>query len=73
MEAKGGSDRIGPVQANQGISFARERFPGIRCKAIAAQFMDGEIIALFELTEQNDEIKVVEERHYRLVPAKEAS
>ena len=30
-----------------------------------------ELIALFELTLQGDEIKVVEERHYRLVPAKE--
>jgi len=32
--------------------------------------MDDQIIALFELTLQEDEIKVVEERHYRLVPAK---
>ena len=31
--------------------------------------MDDQVIALFELTLQDDEIKVAEERHYRLVPA----
>jgi hypothetical protein len=28
----------------------------VRCRAIAAQFMDDQIIALFELTLQDDEI-----------------
>ena len=41
----------------------------MRCRAIAAQFMDDEVVALFELTDQRGEVKVVEERHYRLVPA----
>ena len=45
--------------------------PSRRCRAIAAQFMEDRTIALFELTLQDGEIKVVEERHYRLVPAKE--
>ena len=27
------------------------------------------VIALFELTMQGDEVKVVEERHYKLVPS----
>jgi hypothetical protein len=42
----------------------------MRCRAVAAQFMDDEIVALFELTLQDAEIKVVDEKHYRLVPAK---
>ena len=33
--------------------------------------MDDQIIALFELALQGDDMKVVEERHYRLVPAEE--
>lgn len=33
--------------------------------------MDGGVVALFELTLQDDEVKVVEERHYKLVPATE--
>ena len=69
VQAKGGKDRIGVVQTAQDIRFAGQRFPGMRCRAIAAQFMEDEVIALFELTLRNDEIKVVEERHYRLVPA----
>jgi hypothetical protein len=43
----------------------------MRCRAIAAQFMGDNVVALFELTLQEDQIKVVEERHYRLVPASE--
>ena len=70
VQAKGGKDQIGIVQISQDIRFVEDKFPGVRCRAIAAQFMDEQIIALFELTLQDDEIKVVEERHYRLVPAK---
>ena len=70
VQAKGGKDQIGIVQTSQDIRFVEEKFPGMRCRAIAAQFLQDEIIALFELTLQDDEIKVVEERHYRLVPAK---
>jgi len=69
VQAKGGKDQIGIVQTTQDIRFVEEKFPGIRCRAIAAQFMDSHIIALFELTLQNDDIKVVDERHYRLVPS----
>lgn len=43
----------------------------MRCRANAAQFMDEEVVALFELMEQRGKIKVIEERHYRLVQAKE--
>jgi hypothetical protein len=33
--------------------------------------MTDETIALFELVLQDEEIRVADERHYRLVPAKE--
>ena len=57
------------MQTAQDIRFAEQKFSGMRCRAIAAQFMkDGEI-ALFELTLKDDEVRVVEERHYRLVSA----
>lgn len=71
VRAKGGRDQIGLVQTTQDIRFVEQKFPGIRCRAIAAQFMDDRTIALFELTLQEDEVRVVEERHYRLVPAKQ--
>ena len=69
VQAKGEKDQIGIVQPTQDIRFAEQKFPGMRCRAIAAHFLRDEVVALFELTLQGDEIKVVEERHYRLVPA----
>lgn len=71
VQAKGGKDQIGIVQTSQDIRFVKEKFPGLRCRAISAQFMEGQVVALFELTLQGSEIKVVEERHYKLVPAKD--
>ena len=69
VQAKGGTDHIGIVQTAQDIRFAEQKFPGIRCRAVAAQFMKEGEIALFELTLKDDEVRVVEERHYRLVIA----
>lgn len=71
VQAKGGTDQIGVVQTTQDIRFVEQRFPRMRCRAISAQFMSGSVIALFELTLQDGEIRVVEEKHYRLVPANE--
>jgi hypothetical protein len=69
VQAKGGNDQIGVVQIGQDLSFAAEKFPDMRCRPIAAQFMAEGVIALFELTLDDGQVKVVEERHYRLVPA----
>ena len=71
VQAKGGNDQIGVVQTSQDIAYVEKKFPGLRCMAISAQFMAGGIIALFELTIQENQVRVVQERHYRLVPAKE--
>ena len=71
VQAKGGKDHIGIVQTTQDIRFSEQKFPDLQCRAIAVQFMDDKIVALFELTLISDDIKVVEERHYRLVPAEE--
>jgi hypothetical protein len=69
VQAKGGTDQISVVQTKQDLSWCLERFPGIRCRAISAQFMSNERVAMFELGVQNDIVKVIEERHYKLVPA----
>jgi hypothetical protein len=71
VQAKGGKDQIGIVQTTQDIVFVEQRFPGMKCRAIAAQFMDDNVVALFELALQVGEVRVVEERHYRLVAAAE--
>lgn len=69
VQAKGGKDQIGVVQTTQDISFVEQRFPGLRCRAISAQFLAGGAVALFELALQDERVRVVQERHYRLVPA----
>jgi hypothetical protein len=69
VQAKGGKDKIGIVQTTQDIRFVEEKFPGVKCRAVAAQFMKDKEVALFELGLQEGEIKVIEERHYRLIPA----
>jgi hypothetical protein len=71
VQAKGGSDQLAVVQTKQDLACCAEKFPHLACRAISAQFMNDEenTIAIFELTMERDEVKVVEERHYRLVPA----
>lgn len=70
VQAKGGKDQIGIVQTTQDIRFVEQRFPGIRARAISAQFMDDQVVVMFELALVDGHIKVVEERHYKLVPAR---
>jgi hypothetical protein len=69
VQAKGGTDQISIVQTTQDIAWCADRYPNLRCRPISAQFMANDRIALFELTVEDDEVRVVEERHYRLTPA----
>lgn len=69
VQAKGGSDQIGVVQTTQDIRYATAKFPGMRCRPIAAQFMEGGTVAMFELMLQDGQLRVAEERHYKMVPA----
>lgn len=73
VQAKGGSDQLSSVQAKQDIACCAEKFPALICRAISAQFMANDLIALFELTLQDGTVKVVAESHYRLVPADQIS
>lgn len=73
VQAKGGSDKHGVIQAQQDIACCAEKFPALICRAISAQFMNDNKIALFELTVEDGDIKVVEERHYQLVAASDIS
>lgn len=69
VQAKGGMDRLSTVQTKQDIRCCRARYPDLICRPVSAQFITDDRIALFELAEIDDDIRVVEERHYRLVPA----
>jgi hypothetical protein len=72
VQAKGGSDKLSPVQTMQDVACCDAKFPDLVCRPVSAQFIDGKdgnVIALFELTVENGTALIVEERHYRLVPA----
>ncbi len=69
VQAKGGKDQISVVQARQDIKYVEQKFPGMRCRALSAQFMAEKRIAMFELSVQDDMIVVVDEKHYQLLPA----
>lgn len=71
VQAKGGKDQISIVQTTQDTAWCAQKFPNLRCRAISAQFVSNDQIAMFELKIEDDQIKVIEERHYKLVPAKE--
>jgi len=69
VQAKGGTDRLSTVQTRQDILCCAEKYPQLVCRAISAQFVNRHHIALFELAMDGDEVRIVEERHYQLVPA----
>ncbi len=53
-----GSDGLGVTQTKQDLACCEEKFPRLTCRPVSAQFM-------------GDEVQVIEERHYLLVPAAE--
>ncbi len=73
VQAKGGNDRLSTVQTKQDIACCREKFPQLICRAISAQFLSSDLIALFELGFSDEDIRILEERHYKLVPADQIS
>lgn len=73
MQAKRGKDRLAIIQTLQDVAFCRARYPELVCRAISAQFVADKVIAMFELTEENEEVRIVDEQHYKLVPADEIS
>lgn len=74
VEAKGGKDRIGRTQIEQDIAFCQSEFPSLVCRPVAAQFRGkDDLIALFEFEENDGDVRIVQERHYRLVPQAELS
>jgi len=69
IQAKGGKDQLSFVQASQDIACCTEKFPDLVCRSVSAQFMDDEVIAMFEIVLAGDSLKIADERHFQLVPA----
>ncbi len=73
VQAKGGSDKLAVIQTMQDFEFCTTKFEELVCRPVGVQFMQDDVIAMFELTLQENEVKVLLERHYKLVPAKQIS
>ena len=73
IQAKGGKDKLGIVQIEQDFAICAAKFPKLICRPIAAQFMAGDTIVLFEFEKGAEAIVVSSERHYRLVSPEEMS
>lgn len=73
VQAKGGSDQLTVEQSEPDLLWCQQRLPDLICRPVLTQFADPDSIAMFEATMVDDEIKVVQEKHYRLVPASEVT
>jgi len=74
VQAKGGSDNHSIVQIEQDFAMCRARFPDCICRCVAAQFFDGDKIALFLFdVDGHGEAVILREAHYRLVPTDQIS
>lgn len=71
VQAKGGSDRLGIVQIEQDFALCAQRFPLLIRRAIAAQFMADDVIALFMFEETENGVALLTEKHYCLMAAGE--
>ncbi len=68
VQAKGAKDNVGVIQVEQDLALCESKFPTLRCRPIAAQFIADDLVALFEFEVSGGEVCIKEERHYRLVP-----
>ncbi|HEV55966.1 MAG TPA: endonuclease [Phycisphaerales bacterium] len=73
VQAKGGRDKLNIVQILQDMAMCAQKFPNLVCRPIAAQFIRDDSIAMFEFADTEEGVRVVCERHYRLVPPDEIS
>ena len=73
VQAKGGADKHNMVQIKQDLALCAHRFPHLLCRALGAQFMKNNVIALFEFALEEGRLVLREERHYKLLSPSELS
>jgi hypothetical protein len=73
VQAKGGTDILGAIQTIQDITFCQteKKYRDCIARAVSAQFLADDTIALFETTFDGDEVSIVHERHYQLTASKD--
>ena len=71
VQAKGGSDTLNIVQIEQDMALCESRFSALVCRPVAAQFMTGDVIALFGFEKIDGDVKIATEMHYKLIDSTE--
>ncbi len=71
VQAKGGRDELNIVQIEQDMALCESKFSDLVCRPVAAQFMQDDVIALFAFEKIDREVKILMERHYKLVEPNE--
>ena len=74
VQAKGGRDKLSVIQIEQDFALCASRFANLVCRPIAAQFLDENLIALFEFElTAADGVRITSEKHYELVNPSEVT
>lgn len=73
IQAKGGLDKLNVVQIEQDFAVCAHKFPGLICRPMGAQFMEGGTIALFEFEQGTGLVTISSEKHYKLVPPEDVT
>lgn len=73
VQAKSGNDRLSRVQIEQDIALCASKLPSLICRPVGVHMMRSDLVALFEFEQNGDDIRVVTEKHYRLVPPDEVT
>lgn len=68
VQAKSGSNMIGRVQIEQDIAVCADKLPSLVCRPVGAYLTRDDVLALLEFQEDGPEIRIANERHYKLVP-----
>ena len=73
VQAKVGKDQHGVIQTEQDVSFCQERFPNLICRPVSVHALSNNRVAMFELTLNGDGVRIIDQKHYTLVPAADIS
>lgn len=71
VRAAGKNKKIGAAQIEQDIAVCASKFPKLIAHNLAAQLIADNRIALFELVQTKEGIRVSAEKHYKLVPSED--
>ena len=70
IQAQEGMRQYDVAQTERNMAWCRTKYPKLFCRPVSVQFVSPTEIAMFVFALCGGEIKVAEERHYELVPAK---